>query len=232
MSRRRRSAGRRPFAGRNRGGTLGAEEGIGDVAGDPQRGQIGGQPAVEPGNLGPTGGGGRIDQLTGGGDEIESEGGEGAEAKVAGGAAAEPEKDGGDAGTGGEADEFAGAGGRGEPRIAGLGREQGEAGGGGHFDHGDEGIFDFRISIFDLEESAGGGWDEGERDKTQSGDDGFAARAGYGVGFKRAAEGLGEDLAKPSPPSVSGHKSRVQSGWRARRLPAARAQAWGRTGRL
>jgi hypothetical protein len=102
----------------------------------------------------------------------------------------------GDAGTRGEPDEFAGAGGRGEPRIAGLRREQREAGRGGHFDDRDARIFDFRISIFDLEEGAGGGWDEGERNETQSGDDGFAARAGDGVGFKRATEGLSEDLAK------------------------------------
>lgn len=53
------------------------------------------------------------------------------------------------------------------------------------------------MRVWKIEQTPGGGRDEGERDETQSGDDGFAARAGDGVRLKRAAESLGEDLAKP-----------------------------------
>ena len=139
------------------GGPAGTEEGIGDVAGDADRwervgrkgaggdgaggegdgvwglGSGEGKAAGEVDDAGPVGGDGRGDARIVGGVTGEAEGGEGAEAEVARGAAADAEENGGDAGAGGgETDEFAGAEGRGVPRVALVGSEEGEAGGGGH----------------------------------------------------------------------------------------------------
>ena len=144
------------------GGSAGTEEGIVDVAGDADRweravrkgvggdgaGRDGGgawglgpgegKAAGEVGDAGPVRGDGRGDGRIVGGVKGEAEGGEGAETEIVGRAAADTEENGGDAGAGGgETDEFTGADGGGVPQVALVGREEGEAGGGGHLHDGD-----------------------------------------------------------------------------------------------
>lgn len=128
------------------------------------------------------------------GKELEAEGGERAEPEVARGAAADTEEDGGRAGLRRSGDELAGAERRGLPRVTLVRRQERQAAGRGHLDHGDLGGVRGRRG--QLEPGACGRGNFGPRHKPERGLDRGAPRAGDGNRGEGALGRTGEDLHK------------------------------------
>jgi len=101
------------------------------------------------------------------------------------------------------------------PWVALVGRQQGEAGGGGHFDQRDVGVA-LKLRIGQAKQGAGGGRDLGEGDEADGCSYGCAAGAGDGDGFQRATGGAGEYGAKAF--AAVGERAEVE---RPRRLEGA-----------
>ena len=132
-------AGGGAFLGAEDGGCAGgAAEGVGDVGGadDGGRSQVGVDGGAVDGREAGEGRAAGGEGLAGLVEETDTEGGGHAGAGVVGGAAAEADNDAGVAEVEGFLDDFAGAAGGGGAGIAAFGRDEGEAGGAGHFDHG------------------------------------------------------------------------------------------------
>ena len=172
------------------GGADGAEEGIGDIAGEAEVGQMGPRLAGEAQDGGKTRGCHMGKRGAGGVAEFEADGFESTEAEVVGRAAADAEEDGARAGIGGTGEKLAGAIGGCLPGVAFGGREEMEAAGLGHFED-DEPALGGKLKT-----DARGGGDFGEIHFAVMRGDGREARAKDAMGVEFAAGGAGEDFGK------------------------------------